>query len=125
MVAVTDQDQRISFLGELDRLHMDLGHQRASRVNHSQSPLFAGFPHFGRNPMGAVDHSFAVWELFDALENDRAFSLQLLNHKTVVDNFFAHIDWRAKSFQGNANDLNLPYHSRTETPGAHKPEGYI
>ena len=47
VVAVTDEDERIPLLGELDRLNMNLGHQRAGRVNHLQIPPLADLANSG------------------------------------------------------------------------------
>ena len=53
VVAVADEHQRIALLGELDRLDVDLGHQRAGGVNHLQIAALADLADRRRNAVGA------------------------------------------------------------------------
>jgi len=73
VVAVADQHQRISLLGEFDRLHMDLGDQRAGGVNHAQPAGLAVLAHLRRNPMRGVDDARTLRNLVNVIHKDRAF----------------------------------------------------
>ena len=112
-----DQDERIAFLGKLDRFHVDLGHQRTSGVNHPQPALGAVLPNLWRNSVGAVNNALAVRHLVLAIDKDRALAAQFLNDKAVVDDLFADINRRPKRLQSNADHINRPHHSGAESPG--------
>ena len=111
MIAVADQDQRIAFAGELHRLDVDLGHQRAGRVNHPQLAQLAGLPHLGRDAVGAVNHPLAGRNFVHAVDKNGALGGQLVHHVAVMDDLLAHVDRRAEGFQGNADNVDGPHHS--------------
>ena len=79
--------------------------------------MLAGFAHFRRDAVGAVDHPFPIWDFFHAIDKNGALALQFLDHKAVVDNFLADVDGRAEGLQGDADNVNGPYHSRAEAAG--------
>ena len=114
MVAMADKNQRITFLRKLHRFHVDLGHQGTGSVDHSQVAMAAGFAHFGRYAMCAVDHTLARRNFLNAVHEDRALFLQLLDYEAVMDDFLADINRRAECLQRDANDVDRPHHPRAE-----------
>ena len=118
MIAVANQNQRVAFARELYRLHVDLGHQRAGRVNHPQLAQLARLTHFGRDAMGAVDDPLAGRDLLDAVHENGALGAQLVHHITVMDDLFAHVNGRSEGLQRNANDVNGAHHTGAEAPAA-------
>src|SRR5215813_9518470 len=99
---------------------MDFGDQRAGRVNHSQIALPTRLAHFRGNAVRAVDDPFAGGDLFNAVYEDGALLLQLLDNETVMNNFLADVNGRAKSFERNSHDIDCAHHPCTEAPGLQK-----
>src|ERR1700678_4053697 len=115
VIAMANQNQRIAFLRKLDGLDVDLGDQWASRVDHPQLARLACLAHLWRNAVRAIDDALALGHFFNTVDKNRAFLLQLLDHKAVVDNFFAHINWASKSLERNADNINRPHHPGAES----------
>jgi hypothetical protein len=67
--------------------------------------------------MRAVDHPFPFRNLFDAIDEDRTFGLQLLHNVAVVDDFLADIDGRPKSLQSNPHNVNCANYPSAESAG--------
>jgi len=67
--------------------------------------------------VSAIDYPLAGRDFVHAVHENRAFALKLLNHKAVVDDFLADVNWRSEGFQGDADDVNGPHHSGAESPG--------
>ena len=114
---MTDQDQRIAFPGKLHRFHVDLGHQRASRVDHPQLAQLAGLPDLGRNAVSAVDDALAGRNFLDAVHKNGALGGQLVHHVAVVDDLLAHVNGRAEGLQGDADDVDGAHHAGAEAAG--------
>ena len=75
VIAMANQDQRIAFLGELHRLHVNLGDQRTGRINDAQLALLAVLADLGRNAVRAVNHALAVGHLVHAVDKNRALAV--------------------------------------------------
>ena len=67
---------------------MDLRYQRTCGVNDSQAALRAMLADVRRDSMGAINDALAVGHFVLAIDEDRAFAAQFLNHEAVVDNLF-------------------------------------
>jgi hypothetical protein len=117
VVAVADEDQRVALLGKLDGLNVDLGDQRAGGVNDLEVALFAGLADRGRDAMGGVNDPRTVGDLFDLVDEDRAFLGQLVHNIAIVDDFAANVDGRSEGLEGDANDVNGTYDTRAEATG--------
>ena len=115
MILVADQDQRITFLGKLDGLDVDLGHQRTGGVNHAQAALHAVLADFGRNPVRAVNDALAIGDFVLAVDKDRALAAQFVHHKAVVDDLLAHVDGRPERLESDADNINGANHSGTKS----------
>src|SRR5947209_11147864 len=125
VIAVADEDKRITFLGKLHRLNMDLGDEGAGRIDDSQFALFARRTHFGRHAVSAINDPLAVWNFVYRVDKDRTFALKFLNHKTVVDNLFADIDWRTKGFERNSDNINRPHNARAESARLQQKQSFL
>jgi len=75
VVAVANQDERISLLGKLDGLDVYLGDQRASSVNDPEAAALAAFSNGGRDAMGGVDDTLAVGDVVYFMNENCALSL--------------------------------------------------
>ena len=64
--------------------------------------------------MCAVDHAHSFGYVFDVIDEDRAFFCQLVHYETVVHDFFADVDRRAKSVERNIHYVDGPYYSGAE-----------
>src|SRR5215471_12282860 len=120
MIAVPDQDQRISLLGKLDRLDVHLCDQRAGGVDHAELANFAARADFGRNAVGAVNDAFAFGDLVDAVDEDRTLLLQFFDYETVVNDLLADVNRRPKGFERNTNNIDRAHHPGAETPRLQK-----
>jgi hypothetical protein len=96
---------------------VNLGHQWTGSVDDPQSPLRTVISDFGRNPMGAVDYALPIRDLIDVVDEDSPLLLKLFDHKAVVDDLFTDIDRRAKSLEGDADDINGPDYTGAEASG--------
>jgi len=86
--------------------------QVASITRNFRSLLF--LPHFRRNSVRAVNHALTLRNLADAVDENSAFLLEFLDHKTIVDDFFADVDGGAEGLQRNPDDIDSSHHSGAE-----------
>ena len=114
VIPVSDQDQRVPFLGKLHGFHVDLGDQRTSGVNHAQIAVHARLADFRRNPVSAVNNALSGRDFFHTIDENGAFFLQFFHHEPVVDNLFPHINRRPKGFESDPDDINRPHYARAE-----------
>ena len=114
---MADEDQRITFFGELDGFDVNLGDQRAGSVDDAQAALRAVLANFGRNSVGAVDDALAVGDFVFAIDEDGALAAQFVDHKAVVDDLFADVNRRAEGFEGDADDVDGAHHAGAEAAG--------
>ena len=92
---------------------VDLGHQRADRIDHPQAACIGGkFDRPGR-AVGGQHCDRACWNIVDFPHEDRAKLLQPFHHRAVVDNRAAHVNRRAMAGQGLFHGID-----RTLNPGA-------
>ena len=89
---VADEHDRVPLLGELARLDVHLGHQRAGGVDRAQVALLGVRVHARGDPVGGEDDQLALRHLGLLLDEDRAALRQLLDHVLVVDDLLAHVD---------------------------------
>ncbi len=58
-----------------------------------------------------------IRDLFKLVDEHRAAGTQIIDHKAIVHDLMAHINRRAKHFQGPVDDINCAIDARTEAPG--------
>ena len=95
MALVADQDDRVSVGGEAAGLDVDLGHQRAGRVDRAQAAGRGVLVHRRGDAVGGEDDHLALRHLGLLLDEDRAALRELLDDVLVVDDLLADVDGRA------------------------------
>jgi hypothetical protein len=96
VAAVADEDDRIALGGELQRLAVDLRHQRAGRVDRAQAAALRLLVDRRRDAVGTEDGDRALWDrVVELVDEDRPALAQLLDDVLVVHDLLAHVDGRA------------------------------
>ena len=96
MAGVADEDDRVALGGELDRLAVDLGHERARRVDRAQAAQLGLGVDRGRDAVGGEHGHGALGDLVAELVDEHRSALrELLDDVLVVDDLLAHVDGRA------------------------------
>src|SRR5215469_17018981 len=73
VITVSNENQRIPLLGKLDRLYMDLRHERTGGVNYLELPRFAGLAYFRSYSVCAVDDSCSLRNILDTIDKNCTF----------------------------------------------------
>ena len=118
VVRVADEDDRAPLLRVPDRLEVDLGDERARRVDHPEPPVRRGIPHRRRDPVRAEDHRRALGHLVQLVHEDGALLPKRLDHVAVVDDLAPHVDRHAHDLEGLLDDLDGPLDARAEASRA-------
>ena len=117
MTFVADHEELIALFGQLGDFHVHLGDQRASGVKDGKTSIFGLFLHRFADTVGR-EHQRGAWRhVIEFFNEDRAFGLEVVDHKGVVHDFMAYINRRAKLEQGPFHDFDGPVHARTKTTG--------
>ena len=93
---------------------MNLRDQRTGSVDYSQLPQLALLPDFGRNPVSAVNDALTLRNLRNAVHENGALLLELLNHKAVMDDLLTDVDRRPESFERDPDNIDGTHHSGAE-----------
>ncbi len=101
--AVTDQDDVVVLVGETHGLPVNLGDQRACRVNGPQVTHRSIRMHLRGNAVRGEDGDGPFWDLINLLNEDGAAVGQGLHDVFVVDDFLSHI-------HGGAMELQCAFH---------------
>jgi hypothetical protein len=114
VAGVADEDDRVALGGELDRLAVDLGDQRAGRVDGLQlAPRRVGV-HRRRDAVGGEDGDRTPRDrVVELVDEDRPARAELLHDVLVVDDLLADVDGCAVELERTLDGL----HS-TVDPGA-------
>src|SRR3546814_6021866 len=111
MAGMADQDHFTAFSRiELD-LDMDLGDQRAGRIEDRQLALARLLTHRLRNAVRRENASRTFRHFIDFLDEHRALGAQTLDDETVMHDFMTHIDRRTQHFERTLDDLDCPIDS--------------
>ena len=94
VAGVADQHDRVALGGELLRLDVHLGDQRAGGVDRLQLARAGVRVHARRDAVGGEDDGLALGHLGLLLHEDRAALAQLLDHVLVVHDLLAHVHGR-------------------------------
>ena len=95
MTVVADEDDRVALRRELASLDVDLGDERARRIDRAQVAHGGVLVHRRGDAVGAEDDEGALGNLGLLLDEDRAALAQLLDDVLVVDDLLADVDGRA------------------------------
>src|SRR5579875_83393 len=111
---VTDEQDRVIFLGEADSFEMDLGDERASGIDSSEAALGGGGADGRGDAVSAIQHRRALGHFFDVIyEEDTAFA-KALDHRAIVDDLMVDIQRGAVDLQGALQALDGHVHPSTE-----------
>ena len=107
VAGVADEDDRVALGGELQRLAVDLGDERAGRVDRLQAALGGVGVDRGRDAVGGEDGDRALGDrVVELLDEDGAAGAQLLDDVLVVDDLLAHVDGRAVQLERALDGLH-------------------
>ena len=107
VAGVADEDDRVAVGGELQRLAVDLGHQRAGRVDRLQAAALGLGVDRRRDAVGGEDGDRALGDrVVELLDEDRAALAQLLDDVLVVHDLLAHVDRRAVELERALDGLH-------------------
>src|SRR5262249_13811887 len=98
---------------EAGRLAVDLGHQRAGRVDRAQAPLVGPGAHAGGNTVRREHADRALGHFGLLLDEDRPSLAQLGDDVLVVHDLLAHIHRRAVQLERAFDRLNGAIDART------------
>src|ERR687888_2596670 len=87
-------------------LGVDLGHERADRVNDPQPALPAVLAHRRRHAVSGEHADLPRWNLFLGIDEDRAHALEALDDMVVVDDLVPDIHGRAVPLKQALDDLD-------------------
>ena len=97
------------------RLAMDLGDQRARRIEKEQAAVLGGGWHRLRHAMCRKDHWRTVfWNLVELLHKYGAFGPQGFDHVPVVDDLVPDVDGGTEPLERQLNDLDGAIDAGTE-----------
>src|SRR6202162_2228270 len=122
MVLVPDQDDRVALPGVVDRFQVDLGHQRAGRVDRAQALLPGRFPHGRGDAVRRVDEPGPVGHFIGLLDEHGALGAQLVHDVAVVDDLLAHVDGSVAHLEGAVHDVDRAHDARAESAQARDEE---
>ena len=122
---MSDQDHGPALADIALALVMNLGHQRACRIDHRQAAVGGLALDVLRHAMRAEDRHRPVGNFGDVLDEARAFGLQGFDHVFVMDDLMPHIDRRAVFLQRALDDVDRPHDAGAEAArlGQHHIEG--
>ena len=109
MAGVADEHDRVALAGELQRLAVDLGDERARRVDRLQPARQRVGVHGGRHAVGREDGHRALGDrVVELLDEHGAAVAELLDDVLVVHDLLAHVDRRAVQLERALDRLHGP-----------------
>jgi hypothetical protein len=125
MPGMADQDQRAPGGHILAPLHVNLGDERAGRVQHVEAARFrVAFDRLG-DAMRAENRHGALGHFIEFFDETRAFLTQIVDHVAIVDNFVAHVHGRAVLLQRPIDNLDCTNNARAKAAGLGKDDSHM
>jgi len=93
---------------------VDLGHKRASGVDHFKATAFAALAYRRRNPVRRINYTVTVWYVVNLMNKNRPFFRQLIHNIAVMDDLATNIDRRAKCLKRYLDDVDGAHHTGAE-----------
>ena len=106
MAFVADEQDRVARLGVLDRLQVNLGHQRAGGVDRPQLPLAGNAANLRRHAVGGEEQRGPERHLGQIIDKRHAAAAKMLDHVLVVDDLVIDVDRRLERRQGQLERLD-------------------
>ena len=103
---MADEQDVPPFLDHPLGLAVDLGHQRAGRIDIGQRAVVRGGGHRLGHAVGRKHHRAIVGHFVELVDEHRAEILQPLDDEAVVDDFVADIDRRTEPLERQLDDLD-------------------
>ncbi len=117
VAGVADQDDVIALAGELDRLEMDLCHQRASRVDRLQMAGTGVGPDGRRDAVSAVQEQRPFGDLRNVLDEGHALAGEALDHVPVMDDLVVDVDVRPEHLDRLVEAIDGHIDARAKSAG--------
>src|SRR5580698_5781936 len=111
MILMPNQHDARAIAGESHSFQMHFGDQRTCGVDHMQIPIFGLLADRGSHAVRAEDGASADGNFIQFFDEYGASLAQLIHDVFVVDNFFAHINWRPIQVQGDLDYIDSPYYA--------------
>ena len=121
---MADQDDVIAFANEAVRFEVDLGHQRAGRVDDLQRTLLGLLEHARRDAVRAENRVRPFGHVVQLVHEYDAAGLEPLHDVAVVYDFLADVDGRAVDLQRQIHDSYGAIHTRTKPPRIRQHESH-
>ena len=102
VAGVADHDNLGAMLAHLADFDVDLGHQRASGIEHLQAARLGFFAHRLRDAVRRKHQRVAWRDIIEVFDEDRALAAQVVDDIGVVDDLVAHVDRRTELAAGHA-----------------------
>src|SRR5262249_15514143 len=83
-------------------------------INNAKPAVTSFLTNFGRYSVGTENGDGAVGNFVETLNEDCSLSRQLIDHESVVNDFFANVDRSSQLLQCECNDVDRPDHAGTE-----------
>ena len=111
---MADEQDVAALLDQALGLAMNLGNQRAGRVDIGEAAILRrGRDRFGHAMSGKHDRP-VVRHLVELVDEHRAEVSQAVDDEAVVDDFVPHIDRRAEALERELDDLDRPVDAGAE-----------
>ena len=114
MALVTDVDDPVALARPHPHLVVDLGHQRAHRVDHVAALGPGRRDHFRSRAVGRQHDRRAVGHVGDVVDEDHAQRLEAIDHHLVVDDLVVAVDGRLEGPHHPRQRLDRHLHAGTE-----------
>ena len=106
MAGMADEEDVAAFLDQALRLAMNLGDERAGRIDISQAAVLRRGRHRLRHAVGGEDDRTIVRHFVQLVDEDRAHALQPFDDEAVMDDLVADEDGRAEPLERQLDDLD-------------------
>ena len=105
---VANHDEFVALFMQFGHLHVHLGDQRAGGIEDLKTPRFGFVLDRLAHPMGAEHQRGAGGHVVQVFDKDGAFVLEVIHHKSVMNDFMAHVNRPAKFGERPLHDFNRP-----------------
>ncbi len=112
---MADHHDLAPLLAHLRDLDVNLGDQRAGRVEHGEPARLGVRAHGARHAVGRENHRTARRNGREVVDEDRSLGLEIVDDEAVVHDLVAHVDRSAEPVQRLFDDRDRPVDAGAET----------